>query len=209
MGKLCHTPETTGLFTHDPPNIPGRDEDMSKAGRKRKAGRRTASGRPSRIGMVPTFDRGTSYTQAMQALYGQDGSDAIGRAYRSGLLGKGDEAKALLDLARGLSNAYWRAYANGTYQCALGERTYGSVVEIDAEKAWRREQWLNTCLDTVRRMGPQVDRAFRQLVIDVNPDSGPRWLDALVKARQKGEAAPSHETIMLRAAINGLESLGG
>jgi hypothetical protein len=180
---------------------------MSRAGRKRKAGRRTSSGRLSRAGLVPLFDRGTEHAQAMQALYGTDGSDAIGRAYRAGLLGDGSEAKAMLDLARGISNTYWRAYATGTYQCPLGGRTYGSVVEIDAEKAKRRELWLNECLDTVRRMGPQADRAFRQLVVDVNPDSGPRWLDTLIFAkRTRNDNLPEMDT--LRTAIVALETLG-
>lgn len=183
---------------------------MSRAGRKRKAGRRTNSGRLSRANAAPLFDRGTEHAQAMQALYGTDGSDAIGRAFRAGLLGEGSEAKALLDFARRISNVYWRAYATGTYQCPLGERTYGSVVEIDAEKAKRREEWLNGCLDEVRRMGPQTDRAFRQLCIDVNPDSGPGWLDRAVYAKRRGHGLNSDTTEMqlLNAAINALESLG-
>lgn len=181
---------------------------MARAGRKRKAGPRTKTGRLSRAGILP-IDRGTERTQAMQALYGQDGCDAIGRAYRAGLLGEGHEAKALLDMARSLSNAYWQAYATGSYQCPLGDRTHGSVVDLDHERIKRREAWLSECLDYVRKMGPQVDRAFRQLVIDVNPDHGPPWIDSLCYAERTGKEAGIAERQALRAALDGLEMLCG
>lgn len=179
---------------------------MARAGRKRKAGTRTKSGQLSRAG-IPSFDRGTERTQAMQALYGQDGCDAIGRAYRSGLLGEGSSAKALLDMARAISNAYWQAYATGAYRCPLGDRTFGSVVDLDHEKIKRREEWLSECLDYIRRMGPQVDKAFRQLVIDVNPDCGPSWLDRLCYAERTRKDADIADSRALRAALDGLEML--
>lgn len=142
----------------------------------------------------------------MQALYGQDGADAIGRAYRAGLLGEGQEAKTLLDIARALSNAYWAAYATGTYVCPLADRTHGSVVEIDHERIKRREQWLQSCLLDVRKMGERHNRAFRQLVLDVNPDCGPRWLDELVYARRKDRDATC-ESLML--AVEALKNIAG
>ena len=108
-----------------------------KAGRKRKPGARTKAGR-----LVQAIDRGTERTQAMQALYGPDGCDAIGRAYRAGLLGEGSEAKAMLDLARAIAGAYWIAYEQGRYQCALGDRSFGNVTPIDQAKVKRREEWL-------------------------------------------------------------------
>jgi hypothetical protein len=171
-----------------------------------KPGKRTRSGRPSRAGEI-RYDRGTERVQAIQALYGTDGCDAIGRAYRSGLLGEGQDAKAMLDTARRISNAYWRAYATGAYVCPLADRTHGSVVDLDHERIRRTEEWLRDSLNFVRRMGPSVDRAFRQLVIDVNPDCGPHWLDALVYAeRTGGRADPMHQTAM-RAALDALEQL--
>lgn len=176
-------------------------------GRKTKGGRRTASGRLSRAGYIPLFDKGTERTQAMQALYGQDGCDAIGRAYRAGLLGEGSSAKALLDLARSVSNAYWRAYANGSYTCPLGDRTFGSVIDLDHEKIKRREQWLDDSLVHIRRMGQQTDRAFRQLVIDVNPDSGPSWLDRLCYAERTRKDCDSSDVHTLASAINALEAI--
>jgi hypothetical protein len=179
---------------------------VAKAGRKRKVGTRTRSGQLSRAGITP-YDRGTERVQAIQALYGQDGCDAIGRAFRTGLLGEGSEAKALLDLARSLSNGYWIAYSTGSYQCAIGDRTHGSVIDLDHERIKRRETWLSECLSYVRQMGHSVDRPFRQLVIDVNPDSGPAWLDRLCYAKRTREAARADDEATLRAALDALEAL--
>jgi hypothetical protein len=170
---------------------------MAKAGRKARAGKRTASGRLSRAGAMPAFDKGTEHAQAMTALYGQDGSDAIGRAFRSGLLGEGSEAKALLDLARTVAKAYWTAYETGRYTCA----------DIDHERIKRREVWLTGAMDAVTRLG--VRRAFNQLVIDPNPDSGPSWLDALCYAKRQGKPADPGDATSLRKALEGLDAIGG
>lgn len=178
---------------------------MAKAGRKRKSGARTKSGQLSRAGVG--VDRGTERTQAMQALYGQDGCDAIGRAYRAGLLGEGNEAKALLDTARAISNAYWTAYEVGGFRSPLADRTFGNVTLIDHAKIKRREEWLTECLDCVRRMGSEVKRAFDQLVIDVNPDHGPVWLDQAIYAERRNEPMPETSAKKLREALDGLEAL--
>lgn len=150
---------------------------MARPGRKRKPGKRTKSDKLSRAGL--SYDKGTDRAQAMQVLYGTDGADAIGRAYRCGLLGEGNEAKAMLDTARRISNAYWRAYENGKIRCTLAERTFGSVANIDEERDRRIEQWLTERLDHVKAMGEQTRKAFYQLVIDINPDCGPAWMDRL------------------------------
>lgn len=174
---------------------------MSLKGRKRKAGRRTASGRLSRA--ADTYDRGTDHAQAMQALYGPDGADAIGRAYRCGLLGEGNEAKALLDTARKVSNLYWRAYATGTYQCPLADRSHGSVADLDHERIKRSEMWLQDTLEIVA--GLKVRTSFDQLVIDVNPDAGPDWLDRLCNPRFPAMLADKRK---LQEALDGLAAIG-
>lgn len=189
---------------------------MGKAtGRKSKSGKRTPSGRLSRAKdcIVPVYDRGTERTQMMRAFYGEQGSDAIGRAYQAGLLGEGSEAKALLDTARRIANAYWQAFSTGSYQCALGDKSFGNTADLDHERIKRREIWLGECLNTVSRMG--VRRQFDQLVIDVNPDCGPSWLDSLVwNAKQNLHRKsheqinpPSHDLKSLRAALDALEIL--
>lgn len=171
-------------------------------GRPRKAGARNKSGR-----LVVAIDKGTEHAQAMKALYGEDGCDAIGRAYRAGLLGDGSEAKAVLDTARAIAGAYWAAYETGRYACPLGDRTHGNVAQIDSQKAKAREQWLNGCLDTANRMGRDVRRAFDQLVIDVNPDSGPRWLDELIHSKRAKYPAPLAAKSQLRRALDALDAL--
>lgn len=185
---------------------------MAKRGRKRKAGARTPSGRLSRAKAIPvTFDKGTERAQAMQALYGPDGADAIGRAYRAGLLGnlhhEGDKAKAMLDTARKIANAYWQAYETGRYQCTLAERSGGSIAVLDHESIKRREEWLEDVLRFVNGMGRDVRRAFDQLVIDVNPDHGPKWLDALLWAKQHGKQPDPLCEALLHRALDPLDLL--
>lgn len=182
---------------------------MSKRGRKRKAGvKRLPSGRISRAKPAPvTFDKGSEHAQAMQAIYGPDGADAIGRAYRSGLLGEGSEAKAMLDTARKISNAYWQAYETGRFQCPIADRQSGTVVTIDHERELRRQQWLEEVLAFVNRMGRDVRRAFDQLVIDVNPDCGPLWLDQLIYAGRQGKPQDPAHLSQLRRALDPLNIL--
>lgn len=172
------------------------------AGRKRKPGARTKSGR-----LITPLDRGTERVQAMQALYGPDGCDAIGRAYRAGLLGEGNEAKALLDTARAIASAYWVAYEQGRYQCALGDREHGNVAPINQAAVKRREEWLTECIAVVNRMGRDVRRAFDQLVIDVNPDSGPAWLDATIWHEHRKLPVPLTAKSQMRRALDALEVL--
>lgn len=177
------------------------------AGRKRKPGKRTKSGQLSRAG-ASKFDRGTDHAQAMQSLYGTNGTDAIGRAFERGLLGKGQEAKAMLDMARRLSNAYWAAFETGSYKCPLNVRPRGGgVVAPDSAHAKRREKWLNDCLAFVRGMGEDVRKPFYQLVIDVHPDSGPDWVDRLCWAARTEVLADKRDTDRLRAALDALELL--
>ena len=181
---------------------------MAKRGRKRKKGLREPNGRLSRAKHPPvTFDKGTERVQAMQALYGQDGADAIGRAYRAGLLGNGSEAKAMLDTARKISNAYWQAYETGRYTCTLADRQSGSVVDLDHERIRKREEWISEVLDFVAAMGHDVRRAFEQLVIDVHPDQGPPWLDGLLWADQHNKRQDIEHVSQLRRALDPLSLL--
>lgn len=182
---------------------------MAKRGRKRKNGvKRTKSGRISRS--VVNFDKGTERAQAMQALYGNDGCDAIGRAYQAGLLGQGSDAKALLDMARSLANAYWAAYGTGRITSAIGDKTGGGTCPISPDKARQREEWLNASLDRVNRLGRTQRRFFDALVIDVNPDSGPLFLDRLCFAhRCKRMMIEPTDAQALEYALEALAMLAG
>jgi hypothetical protein len=168
--------------------------------RPKKVGKRTKSGRLSRARV--NFDKGNERAQAMTALYGPDGCDAIGRAFQAGLLGKGNDAKALLDMARKVSRLYWRAYATGAVRSCIGDRNFGTIVDIDHARVKAGEEWLAESLRLINSMGRNVRRSFDQLVIDVNPDCGPSWVDALL-ARKAGQL----ERDKLREALDGLEAL--
>jgi len=148
---------------------------MAKAGRKRKQGKRERNGRLSRVG-EERIVKGNDRAQLMQELYGQDGSDAIGRAYRMGLLGQGTEAKAMLDMGRAIFNAYWSTYSHGRIKSTLGGTSAGN----DNDGSLARERWLRTQLDAVRAMGEHIRKPLYQLVIDINPDCGPDWLDRMI-----------------------------
>lgn len=174
---------------------------MARTGRKRKPGARTKSGRLSRAGKL-RYDPGTERAQAMQALYGPDGCDAIGRAYQAGLLGQGNEAKALLDMARQVSRLYWRAYETGGIKSCIADKNFGAIVDIDHARVRQQEEWLSESLRVVNSMGRTVRRSFDQLVVDVNPDCGPRFLDNLLS----GNATQSDRD-KLREALDGLEAL--
>ncbi|SFK44165.1 hypothetical protein SAMN03159338_4257 [Sphingomonas sp. NFR04] len=149
-------------------------------GRKRKLGKRTKTGQLSRAGLATArIDRGNDRAQAMRALYGDNCSDAIGRAFERGLLGSGTEAKSMLDTARAIHRAYWAWYANGPVRCALADRS-GVAVQNDVERERRQEAWLNDMLRIAGRSGHSSRVLFDQLVVDINPDCGPPWLDRLL-----------------------------
>lgn len=181
--------------------------------RPKKKGARTKSGRISRSAI--NYDKGTERAQAMQILYGPDGCDAIGRAFRSGLLGEAQEAKPLLDLSRKVARLYWRAYETGAVRSCIGERTHGLIVDIDHERVRRDEEWLNETLKIINRMG--VRRSFDQLVIDWNPDHGPVWLDEMLAVKSQQLFAKQHKRVIpempkrltdkLRGALDGLEAI--
>jgi hypothetical protein len=149
-----------------------------KRGRPRKRGPREANGRLARA-MAP-YDRGSERAQERLSLYGQHGTDAIGRAYVRGFLG--EEAKALLDTARAVARAYWAWYEIGPYACPLGNRS-GSTTADDHEREARQEDWLRGRLRIRDRFGYAQRQLFDQLVINVHPDQGPAWLDRLIDKR--------------------------
>jgi len=156
-------------------------------GRKRKPGKRTKSGQLSRAGVATArIDRGSDWAQGMRALYGDNCSDAVGRAFERGLLGNGTEAKSMLDTARAIHRAYWAWYANGPVRCALADRS-GAAVENDVERERRQEAWLNDMLRIAGRGGHPARVLFDQLVVDINPDGGPLWLDRLIARGGNGD----------------------
>ena len=148
--------------------------------RPRKTGKRTPKGRLSRS-LVETRVPGNDRAERAKVAFGGNGTDAIGRAYERGLLGcmntQGQEAKAMLDTARSICRAYWQAYEVGPIRCTFADRNSGGGRD-DGFKA--RETWLNAMLDIANRGGSPCRVLFDALVIDINPDEGPLWLDRII-----------------------------
>ncbi|MGR4893356.1 hypothetical protein ACIPPQ_20215 [Sphingopyxis sp. LARHCG72] len=151
---------------------------MARAGRKRKEGRRDAKGKLRPI-IMP--DRGNDRTAAKREAFGTDGGDAIGRAYRSGLLG--ENGQRLMQTARSFHRAYWPMFGVGQIGCTLGDRSGG-----DGDGDIDREQWVVKTVQRVDAMGRDHRKAFDELVLDFWPDYGPHWLDALI-AKQDCETS--------------------
>lgn len=174
--------------------------------RKRKPGRRTPSGRLSRAKLQP-YDRGTERAQMIRAIYGTDCTDAIGRAYRAGLLGDEAVAKPRLDLGRHLAALYWRHLKQGGWRCALADSNAGAVVIANPERERRREAWLVETLRAVDALGRPVRRAFDELVIDPWPDEGPAWLDRLILASRCRDRPERADMQTLAKAVAALDWL--
>ena len=171
---------------------------MGKAGRKRKAGPRTASGR-----LIVLFDKGTDHVQAAKARYGDHYSSAIGRAFVSGLLGADDQAKDRLAMARKLVGHKHTVYGHKGYRCALDTSPRGGNLTLvpDAERDERviaMAEWLN---DADVYMSGCASFVW-QLVGEEWVDEGPPWLDRLL-----ARGGDVRDMMVLDAALQGLDRL--
>lgn len=171
-----------------------------KAGRPAKSGARTASGQLSRAKPV----LGNERAEQAKSIYRGNGSDPIGRAYERGLLGtgpdaRGGDAKTMLDTARAINRAYWAAYTVGPLRSCIADRASGADIVQDAHRERRVEQWLTDMLKTASRGGHAVRTVFDQLVIDIQPDEGPQWLDRLIDG-----GAGANDWGLLAAALDAL-----
>ena len=144
-------------------------------GRPRKNGRRDAKGKLRPI-IMP--DRGNERTAAKRDKFGTDGGDAIGRAFRSGLLG--EDGQRLMQTARSFHRAYWPMFGVGAVGCTLGDRSGGG-----GDGNLDRERWVVKTVTRIDKMGRDHRRAFDELVLDFNPDYGPHWLDALIASDER------------------------
>lgn len=174
---------------------------MARAGRKRKEGRRDAKGKLRPI-IMP--DRGNDRTAAKFAAYGSDGADAIGRAYRSGLLGREEVGKPLLDAARKFKQAHRRSgVVVGDVQCPLNQDRGGVMyVDHDPESSRRREQRMFDSLWSAGSRASLSSNAFYGLVVSDHPDSGPGWLDRLILG-----GASEDDKERLDAAVEALKKI--
>lgn len=136
-----------------------------------------------------------------------DTCDALGRAYNAGLLGTGQRAQDLLSAGRKIASQYWRVYGFSTPDSLARFQPQRPSARLDPDKEKIIEDALNDGLDLVRARGRDVRRAFEQLVIDLNPDCGPAWLDQVVYAHRTKRTAAERDMTMLRLAVEGLEAI--
>lgn len=150
-------------------------------GRARKSGKRTKSGQLSRAGQPRIkVDRGNIRAERSLIVYRGNGSDAIGRLFEKGFIGKGNDAKAMLDTARAIHRAYWAWYTNGPIRCTLADRNSGAGIDNDSERERRQEDWLVSMLKLAGPQGFSRRKYFDELVVDPNFDDGPDWADRLL-----------------------------
>lgn len=175
--------------------------------RPRKSGKRTKAGRLSRPAAARRVS-GNDRAEAKKLLYGQEGVDAIGRAWRMGLLGEPAEARDLVMAARTIARRYRIMFEHGKIRCALNQSVGGSHEDDEEVKRQRRMIRKLLVLD-------QRPASFDELVLDHYPDTGPAWLDRLILAKRFSERLPNNwERInngidgkRLRAALKALRAV--
>ncbi len=175
--------------------------------RTRKSGKRTKSGRLSRPAAARRVT-GNDRVEAKKLLYGQEGVDAIGRAWRMGLLGEPAEARDLVMAARTIARRYRIMFEHGRIRCALNQSIGGGEEHEDEVKRQRQMVRRLLILD-------QRPASFDELVLDHYPDTGPAWLDRLILAKRHAERLPNNweranngiDGKRLRAAIKALKAV--
>ena len=174
-------------------------------------GLRTASGRkrnraPLRVAACDGIIR-------RREMYGapandMDTHDALGRAWQAGLLHNDRQrAKVLLDAGRKIAAQYWRVYGFPTPDSLARFQPQDARGIMDPAKEKIREDALNDALEIVGKRGRVVRKYFDELVIDMNPDAGPRWLDRIIFAHRRRERAAEQDYAWLKLAIEGLETV--
>ena len=176
---------------------------MARAGRKAKAGKRTKSGRLVRD---TTFDKGSDWVQAQRERFDAHYSTALGRAYASGLLGQGAEAKDRYDAGKRLARTRSRYYAHRRTRCALDTSPRGNVVVIvtedELEQALADKQWL---AEAERKIPPACAPYLDQLLSDIHTDAGPYWLTLLLET--KPAERDRRDLMVLDLALRALDAI--
>jgi hypothetical protein len=151
---------------------------------------------------------GNDRAEARKLLYGEDGVDAIGRAWRTGLLGEPAEARELVMAARTMARRYRIMFEHAKIRCALNQSVGGG--EESEGEVKRQRQMIRRLLVLEQRPA-----SFDELVLNQHPDSGPAWLDRLILAKRHSERLPNNwervnngiDGRRLRAAIKALREL--
>lgn len=173
-------------------------------GRKRKQGKREPNGRIKRNNYpAPNIVQPSEWVKAMREKYGEHHGSALGRAYASGLLGEGVEAKNRLNAGKRFSRLYSALIDEGRYRCPLGRETRSGArsTAFHATSDGREDQdWLFDAMNRLDKAGlrPWLD----QLILDAYHDHGPYWLTNLIN----GGSNPKDKMI-LSTAIQALDCI--
>lgn len=173
-----------------------------RRGRPSKSGRRTASGRLVRS-ETPESAKPSEWVKSRFDRFGSHYCWALGRAYASGLLGDGNEAKDRLDSAGKFVTLYQRYYGGAAYSCPLDQTPRSNYVgDYDAERQTAEKDWLDHALRKLDASGGMP--FFEQLITRLHVDAGPVWLDRLLDG-------PRHtaDRMVLDAAIKALDAIPG
>ena len=77
----------------------------------------------------------------------------------------------------------------------------------DSAREKIREDVLNDTLTTVNKLGRGVRAAFDELIIELNPDCGPNWLDRIIRSFRGGPMADRADFDSLKMALTGLRAV--
>lgn len=180
---------------------------MAKAGRKRRQGKRTPGGQLSRAGKPKgetLAGQPSEWVKAQKTRYGSYYNSAIGRAFASGLLGDGNEAKTRLDNARKFASLHRRIMGGDFYRCPLNDAPRGSnddEPESPTEQDIANHAWLLKGIVTTDESGGRI--FMDQLLSRQFTDYGPPWLDRLLNTLNKDR----RDTIVLDAALMAIDTL--
>jgi hypothetical protein len=173
-----------------------------RRGRPSKSGRRTASGRLVRA-ETPESAKPSEWVKARFDRFGSHYCWALGRAYASGLLGEGNEAKDRLDSAGKFVTLYQRYYGGSAYSCPLDQTPRSSYVsDYDPERQEPEREWIRAALRAVEASGGMP--FFEQLITRLHIDAGPAWLDRLLDGPRH-----SADKMVLDAALKALDAIPG
>lgn len=149
-----------------------------RRGRPSKSGRRTASGRLVRA-ETPESAKPSEWVKARFDRFGSHYCWALGRAYASGLLGEGNEAKDRLDSAGKFVTLYQRYYGGSVYSCPLDQTPRSNYVsDYDHDRQTAEKDWLKAAMLALEASGGMP--FFEQLITRAHVDTGPSWLDRLL-----------------------------
>lgn len=186
-----------------------------KGGRPKTQGKRRRDGRL----LEPLFVKGSERAEERKASFHGNGYDPCGRAYASGLLGEGQEAKDRLDAARGYVGLHRAVWGHRGYRSALNDGPRGCSDVPEPAEALERRKRLYERETFIEKREPASISFFRQLVDTAGAfaDAGPSWLDRLVvvalenRTRQmtgRPQKLFHHADLaVLKLALQGLDAL--